>query len=297
MLSKEIQEVIAMLKKSKAAGKGVVMTPERALADRNRIDDVFRDMPVSECIEVKAIQTPILQGEFYTYDPKAPDKLKDHVILFIHGGGFMNGSVLSRRKLCNNLMEKTKMDAFSVEYGQWPEKKHPQGLEDCVAAYDWLLEQGYDHECIYVFGESAGAMLTLTMTLYLKEKGRELPGKAVVFSPVAGQEIDLPSHKERDASDPMISYEPVVPYYEDSNFLSPLVSPIYGDFTGFPPLYIHVGTEEVLYDDAHALYEKCKAVGVDVKLKVWDDLFHVFPLFECHETTLALEDIAAFYNA
>ena len=285
-----------MLRNEKKANKGKLITAETAVEDRNRIDGILGKLPVSEKIAIREIKTRELSGEFFSYDETDPEKLTDKVLLFIHGGGFMNGSVLSRRKLCHNLMEQAKIDAFSVEYGQWPEHEHPRALNDCTAAYRYLLAEGYESRNIYIFGESAGAMLTLTMTLYLKEQGEKLPGKAAVFSPVAGQEIDLDSHTALDDRDPMISYDPVVPYYRNADFKSPYVSPAYGDFTGFPVLAIHVGSEEVLLDDSKLIYDKCRDAGVDVTLRIWDGLFHVFPLFDSPESNKALKEIGEFFR-
>ncbi len=294
MLSKEVQEIMEMLRKNKESNKGKLITPEKVLKDREEIDSIFKDMPVSESIHVKKIRTHGVDGELYTNLNKQAE-MDGKILLFIHGGGFMTGSVLSRRVLCHQIIEAGGLDGFSVEYRQWPEEEHPKALADCVAAYQWLLESGYESRNIYIFGESAGAMLTLTMIHYLKDNDMELPGKALVFSPIAGQDLELPSHSGKEKADPMISYDSVIPYYYNADFKSSYVSPLYGDFTGFPPLSIHVGSEEVLFDDALAIKEKCMASGVDISLRIWDGLFHVFPLFNCPETQIAVKEIASFY--
>ena len=296
MLSKEITGAIEMLRKGKEENKGKIMTPEAALADRKQIDGILGSLPLREGISIEKIVTDDVTGEFYRLVGNDPEKRRGKVLLFLHGGGFINGSVLSRRKLCHDIMARAKSDAFSVEYGQWPESEHPRALNDCVAAYDWLLERGYRAGDIQFFGESAGAMLTLTTLLYLRDQGRDLPDRALVFSPVAGQDMKLPSHWEMEEKDPMISYEPVVPYYEHADFLSPYVSPGYGDFKGFPPLSIHAGSEEVLVDDSRLIYDLCREAGVEVSLKIWDGLFHVFPLFASPESDRAIEEIGRFFS-
>lgn len=292
MLSSEIKFFIDMLSKDKAANRGKKQTAESALETRRAIDQNIGGHTDPQ-IEIEMINNEMSSGEFYT-NQKVEQSEK--IILFIHGGGFSIGSVESRRKMFMEILKESGLNGYSVDYGQWPEAKHPQGLLDSVNAYKYLLDRGYKTENIYMFGESAGAMLVLTSNLYLKDKGFELPAKTCVFSPVAGQNIDLPSHSERDARDPMITIEHVVPYYEGSDFNSPYVSPAYGDFTGFPKLYIHVGTEEVLYDDAALIYEKCKEAKVDVKFKAWEGLFHVFPLFPSPETDIAIKDIADYFK-
>ena len=288
MVSEQAKAVMDDLRKGKERSKGEALTPESVLRDRAGIDKIFEKVPLNQNIGIEAVETADFKGEFFTLKGSAK------VLLFLHGGAFMNGSVFSRRKLCHDIMEASGMDALSVDYGQWPESKHPQALNDAVAAYKWLMGKGYDPQDILFFGESAGAMLTLTSILYLKDQGIPLPGKAVVFSPVAGQDMDLDSHSSRDDRDPMISYEPVVPYYEGSDFESPYVSPGNGDFSGFPQLCIHVGTEEALYDDSRLIYQMCQEDGVDVTFREWEGLFHVFPLFDIPETKVAVKEIAAF---
>lgn len=292
MLSREIQFFIDMLTKEKKENRGKVLNAEETLVVRKSIDDKIGGY-TDDNVKIDYVENDLTSGEFYNLKS---DKLTDKVILFIHGGGFSIGSVDSRRKLCIDIIKASNMDAFSVEYNQWPEAVHPQGLMDTVNAFKYLIHKGYKPENIYFFGESAGAMLVITSTLYLKENNYPLPGKLCVFSPVAGQNLDLPSHHERDVRDPMITIENVVPYYEGSDYNSPLVSPIYGDYKDFPPLYIHVGTEEVLYDDAVEIYKKCMSAGVNVKFKEWTDLFHVFILFPSPESDIAIEDIASFFR-
>lgn len=296
MLSKEVKKVIQNLREVKEESKGKEITAASVYKDRENINKIWGDMPLEDNIRVEKINEEMVKGEFYHFDDNDPEKQKKSVLLFIHGGGFSTGSVLSRRHLYTGILQHAKMDAFSVKYGQWPEAVHPTALNDCVKAYRWLIEKGYSNENIHFFGESAGAMLTLTTILYLKDQGEPLPESACVFSPVAGQDIDLESHSSREERDPMISYESIIPYYEEADFSSPYVSPGYGDFKGFPKLSIHLGSEEVLYDDAILIKDVCEKADVDVSLKVWDQLFHVFPLFPCPETDVALEEIGNFFR-
>ena len=293
MLSNEVNDIIHNLRKSKNESKGKPLTAEAAYQVRKNLDEMIGSLPVDEKITVEKIDEKV-QGEFYCFDEADPEKLPQHVILFIHGGGFALGSVASRRQLCTKIMLEAKMDAFSVEYGQWPEAVHPTGLLECVAGYQWLLQKGYRPENIHFFGESAGAMLTLTTILYLKDQGQPLPYNACVFSPVAGQALDLPSHEDREERDPMITFERIIPYYEGTDYKSPYVSPALGNYKNFPKLCIHVGSEEVLFDDAVLVFNICREAGVDVSIRIWEELFHVFPLFPCPESELAISEIACF---
>lgn len=294
MLSNEVKEIINMLRSSKEQGEGRELTPEGVLQDRKRLDEMMDGRPTPEGIEVEFISEQEVSGELLHYDPSDPEKREGHILLFLHGGGFMFGSPMSRRQLCAGILKNAKMDGLTVKYGQWPEAKHPEGMMDCIRAYLWLLAKGYSPDKIHLFGESAGAMLTLTMLLYLKDQGEPLPKNACVFSPIYGQDVEIASHITREERDPMISWTNIVPYYREAELHHPYVSPGFGDYKGFPRLQIHVGSEEVLFDDSVEIAKRCREAGVDVSLRVWDGLFHVFPLFPCPETDAAIEEIAAF---
>lgn len=294
MISREAKEIIEMLRISKEQNKGKKMTAESALEVRKMLDEMMGAKVVPQGITVEIVDEQGVKGEFLHYDETDSQKHEGHILLILHGGGFATGSVLSRRQLCAGILKHAKIDGFTVEYGQWPEAIHPVGLNDCLNGYRWLIKKGYSPEKIHVFGESAGAMLTLTMLLYLKDHGEQLPKNACVFSPVAGQGSVLESHVKREERDPMITAESVIPYFSQADFSDPYVSPRYGDFKGFPNLQIHVGSEEVLFDDSVLIEKLCKKAGVNVTLRVWEDMFHVFPLFPCPETEEAFGEIGQF---
>lgn len=299
MISQQIQAAIEQLWAGKRATLEMnqPLTPEIVQFARAAGDDMLAGRPVPAGIAVEKISTPETSGEFYTYDSSDKEKLSDHVLLFIHGGGFATGSVASRREMCTSILAKAKMDGYSVDYTQWPEAKHPKGLEDSLAAYRWLLAKGYEPSKIHFFGESAGATLVLTMGLYLKDHGEPLPADVTVFSPPVSQDLSdpaFPSHTERMDRDPMITGLDDMPYFDGADVRDPYASPVYGDWSGFPRLSIHVGTEEILYDESIVLNDVAKKAGVDVTLTVWDELFHVFTLFPSPETDKAIAEIAAF---
>ncbi len=299
MISKEAQGFVEMMRKLKSESSDREDTPEGVLATRKMLDGNWGAMPIPENVKLTKVDTDKVKGEMVTYDDNDDDKMRGHILMFIHGGGFMTGSVISRRSMCLGIVENAKMDAFSVAYSQWPEATHPAALNDCLAAYEWLLEKGYDADKIHFFGESAGAMLTLTSILYLKDQGKPLPGSACVFSPVGGFGESLKSHTEREERDPMITFKKKIPYYgdmSDEEMKSPYLSPRYGNYEGFPKLKIHVGTEEVLFDDAMLIEKLCKDAGVDVSVRIWEELFHVFILFPCPETEAAIKEIGEFFR-
>ena len=296
MISKQAQEVIAMLRTFKQDSEGKEDSAADVIATRKMLDEKGLAAPIPQAITVVPVDDGTVKGEFLYYHEEI-DKIDGHIILFIHGGGFMTGSVISRRPLCAGFVEQARMDAFSVSYGQWPEAVHPVALNDCLEAYHWLIKKGYKPENIHFFGESAGAMLTLTTILYLKDHGEPLPQSACVFSPVAGFGDPLKSHTERADRDPMIGHRSTIPYYgETEDLKDPYLSPRYGEYKRFPRLSIHVGSEEVLFDDAMLIETLCREAGVDVSMRIWEELFHVFVLFPCPETDIALKEIGKFFR-
>ncbi len=285
MLSEQAKQAIAIARTIKQQ-QSDHLKPEqvkflRADADKNT------GIPIPESMTLNEL-TGEVKGEYYRLN----DSQKDTVLLFLHGGAYTMGSVKSRRKLCFELLNRLNCDGFSVDYRQWPEARHPAAQEDVVAAYNFLREK-YEH--VLIFGESAGATLGLTLTLQLKQENGKLPDKIALFSPVITQINTVASEYLMQERDPMLlgAGEPV-PYFDHPYAKDPLISPIYGDFTGFPPMMINCGSEEVKYDDSKILNYLCQKAGVDVTWDVWQDLFHVFVLFDMPETTRALDKIAKF---
>jgi len=287
MLSEQAKQAIEI---SKGIKKQISeeLKPETAVFLRKDADE-HNGIPIPDNIKMEEFHDEV-KGEHYQLE----NSKYDTVLLFIHGGAYATGSVKSRRNLCFGLLKKMNCDGFSVDYRQWPEARHPAAQEDVIAAYKFL-KQKYNH--VFVFGESAGATLALTLTLQLKQEKQPLPDKIAVFSPVITQINVMASEFVMQERDPMLlgAGDPV-PYFDDPYAKDPLVSPIYGDYTDFPPLMINCGSEEVKYDDSKVLNYLCQKAGVDVTWDVWQDLFHVFVLFDMPETDQALNKIAKFLN-
>ncbi|WP_103662241.1 alpha/beta hydrolase [Lactobacillus sp. HT06-2] len=288
MLSKEAQEAIAFSRKYIKPDQDKTLTPEIALAARKGGDEGNKwDLP--DEIELKTIDQNGVKGEFYGRKDQTPTKT---VLLFLHGGAYATGTLYSRRKLAVKLGKAADMDVFACDYTQYPEGRHPDAQNDILRAYKYLRDK-YDH--VVVFGESAGATLALTLTLQLKDEQQILPDRIAVFSPVINQLNTAASEYLRNERDPMLvgATDPV-PYFDEPAKKDPLISPIYGDYRGFPPLLINCGSEEVKYDSSAILNSLCEKAGVDVQWHVWQDLFHVFVLFDMPETDLAIKQIGEF---
>ncbi|WP_239257026.1 alpha/beta hydrolase [Listeria ilorinensis] len=288
MLSKEAQEAIAFSRKFIKPSQKFSLTPDIVPHARKEADE-GNAVETPADIQLETISENAVKGELYRLQ-----EASESVLLFMHGGAYATGSVKSRRGICFKLLKRLGYDIFSVDYEQWPEARHPKAHEDVKVAYEWLEKR---YQKIYVFGESAGATLALTLVLDRKANDLPLPEKVSVFSPVISQLSILPSEFTHSERDPMLigAGEPV-PYFDEPEKRDPMISPIYGNFSGFPKLQINCGSEEVKLDHAKVLYTLCQQAGADVTLDIWNDLFHVFILFDMPETERALDKIADFFK-
>jgi acetyl esterase/lipase len=296
MFSNEMEKYIKINKQIKESTRGMELTPELILQSREKSNEMLGAIPTPNDIKYYEHEINGISGEFYQFTSERKEILNNKIVLFIHGGGFATGSVSSRRYLCTKALHYANMDGFSIEYSQYPESQHPTAMKECIEVYKGLIETGYKPENIYLLGESAGAVLALTMTHYLKDNNEPLPGKISVYSPVVNINYEYESRKTRDNRDPIIhgNINDQIDYFANSDSLNPYVSPIFGDFKGFPQLNINVGTEEVLWDDTMELEKKCKDADVDVSVKIWNGLFHVFPMYPTPESETALKYTGEF---
>lgn len=222
-------------------------------------------------------------------------------ILFFHGGSFVAGSPETHLGLTGELVARTGFTAISVDYRLAPEHPFPAGIEDTTAAYQALLEAGHVPESIAFSGDSAGGGLTITTLLRARERGLPTPAAVAAFSPGLDSEGTGESNTTKAGIDPILTLESVQPsrqmYRGDADPTDPLLSPAeYADLTGFPPLLIQVGTNEILLDDSTRLAKRARDVGVDVILDVTADVPHVFQTYTAvlDEADEALERAALF---
>lgn len=217
----------------------------------------------------------------WIYDPDASSR---RVLLYFHGGGYVAGSLESHRDLLTRLAKATGRRILAPDYRLAPEHPFPAAVEDAVAVYRWLLEEGGSAPSeVAVAGDSAGGGLTLAMLINLRDAGDPLPAAGVCLSPWTDLAVTGASVRERAEADPFVTPEGLRHlsglYRQGEDARHPLVSPLYGDLSGLPPLLIQVGDRECLLDDSVRLAEKAEADGVDVTLEVWEGMIHVFQSF------------------
>jgi len=223
----------------------------------------------------------------------------DNVMIYLHGGGYVMGSPVTHRGLVGRLAKSCGIRALSVDYRLAPEHPFPAALEDSLAVYQWVMDQGISPHNIIIAGDSAGAGLTLATLISLRDNHEQLPAMALCISPWTDLALTGESIKDCAKIDPYISYDLLklgAHYMGSHNPELPLISPLHADLRGLPPLLIHVGTDEVLLSDSTRLADTAKADGVDVTLKIWDKMWHDFHLWAPYlpEANTAIEEIAEF---
>lgn len=203
--------------------------------------------------------------------------------LYLHGGGYYLGSCDSHRGLASHLAKESLSRVLLPEYRLAPENPFPAGLMDARATYRFLLAQGYSPNQIIIGGESSGGGLTLALLQTLRDEGMPMPAGAVLLSPWTDLLGTGESVIKRARRDPWLrppGIEIVADRYRGGTPTShPLVSPLYADLRGFPPLLLHVGDDEILLDDATRVAAKAQEAGTEATLKVWPKLWHAFHAF------------------
>jgi acetyl esterase/lipase len=222
-------------------------------------------------------------------------------LLYLHGGAYALGSINTHRELVARLARATKMRGLAIDYRLAPEHPFPAAVKDATAAYLWLVAQGVDPSQIIIAGDSAGGGLALASLVALRDAGKPLPAGAVCISPWTDLALTGASIRSKAQVDPIMkpdSSERYARYYAgEHEVTSPLISPLYADLKGLPPLLIQVGTDEILLHDATRCAKKAREDGVDATLEVWDGMFHVFQMISLlPETKEAVEHIGDFVS-
>ena len=203
------------------------------------------------------------------------------MLLYLHGGGYFACSAETHRPI-TAFFAMHGFRVFAPNYRLAPENRFPAAVDDAVAAYRGLLAEVPSPRRLVVAGDSAGGGLSLSLMLVLRAAGAALPAAAALFSPWTDLAATGESVRTNTRRCAMFHGPAVAPtarlYVGDADPCNPLVSPLYADLTGLPPLLIHVGANETLRDDSTRLAEKARSAGVSVELKLWDVVPHVWQL-------------------
>ena len=202
--------------------------------------------------------------------------------MHLHGGGFCFGSAKSSIEYAERLAIAANARCFVLEYRLAPEHPFPASLEDTIYA---LRELGirYGFANLFLSGESAGVALAIAATMKIRGLGSDIPAGIIALSPFIDCTLSSKSIDQRDGDDPIVERDTltfmVSNYFQDNDPSDPFISPIFGDFTGLPPILIQAGNKEVLIDEALRLAERAKASNIDTTLELFDERLHIFSMF------------------
>jgi acetyl esterase/lipase len=265
---------------------------------RENIENFLAHFPPDPDLVIEPLMIEHIPAEWVL----APGATKEKVILFVHGGGFNAGSMKSHRDFVGRLSVATQKAVLSFDYRLAPEYPFPAALDDTTTVYSWLLKQRYSPSDIFALGVSCGGGLVVSLCLLLKEKNLPLPAALICLSPwvdltLSGESIYKNAGKDTVTRDRL--EKAVDMYVDEHSAKDPLISPIFGDLSNLPPIFVLVGSIETLLDDALKLAEKAREAGVETTLDIQENMIHSWPLYASKfpegEETIAL--IASFLNS
>ena len=290
MASPQLQQVIDAIKA--LAGKAAGASIEELRATNEQMA-----RPAEPDIESEPVVANGVSAEWISAPGVAA---ADRAVLYLHGGGYIMGSLNTHRDLMGRISRAAQARVLGLDYRLAPEHPFPAAVDDTVAGYQFLLEQGMPPERLAIAGDSAGGALTLAALIAGRDAGLPMPGAAVCLSPFLDLEGTGESIKTRADVDPIATPEVIdvwaKAYLAGADPRTPLANPLYADLAGLPPLLIQVGDHEVLLDDSTRLAERAQAAGVQVKLEVWPEMIHRWQSYAAvlPEGQQAVEDIGTF---
>lgn len=238
-------------------------------------------------------------GDVRAWRVAAPDAPRGNVVLHFHGGGYLIGSAKGSLEYAGRLAAAVDGTCYTVDYRLAPEHPYPAAIDDAVMAYRALLARGIPASSILVSGESAGGGLAVALVLALRTAGDPLPAAILAVAPFADLTLSGPSIKAFNGGDPAANRDLLTfmgaSYFQGHEPTDPLVSPLFGDLAGLPPLFVTATEGEVLLSDATRLAERAEKAGVDVTLRLVEDSVHVYTIFPfLPETKSTMEEVAAW---
>ncbi|MFH2090860.1 MAG: alpha/beta hydrolase [Pseudomonadota bacterium] len=245
---------------------------------RQLLEQSARIFTINPAIKKDPIHICGMDAEWIT----PPEHDEKRIILYVHGGGFIAGSINSHRDLASRIATAAKARLLMFNYRLAPEHPFPAGLDDTRQIYQWITERFDNSHHICLAGDSAGAGLALSLVSDLMTRALPLPKCVVLLSPWTDLECKNLSHHTNLRKDFMLNQKALkatARLYTDKDLANPLISPINNNFKGFPPVLIQVGENEVLLDDSTLLAKKIEQDNGIVKLEVWDEMFHVWHYF------------------
>ncbi len=288
MASPQLQMAIDAMK-ALATNPAPTLAEMRAAFEQNA-------MPGQPDVKSERVSANGVDAEWVT----APGAAADRVVLYLHGGGYVLGSVHTHRDLIGRISRAAQARVLALNYRLGPEHPFPAAVDDALAGYRYLLDHNVKPSRIAVAGDSAGGGLTVAALLAIRDAGLAAPAAGVCLSPWVDLEEKGESMTTRAKADPVVQREGLIgmaqAYLGGKDARTPLASPLHGDLKGLPPMLIQVGDAETLLDDSTRIADKARTAGVQVKLEVWPEMIHVWQLFASFlpEGQQAVEGIGKF---
>lgn len=250
------------------------------IGERRRSFDAFVSVfPTAGDIAVEKVTANGVPAEWTS----APGADASRAVLYVHGGGYVIGSLDSHRHVASEIARDIGGRTLALHYRLAPENPFPAPVEDAVSGYRYLLAQGLKPSRIAIAGDSAGGGLVVAALIAIRDAGLPQPSCGWCISPWVDMEALGPSMTRLASTDPMVQKEPLLDmarlYLGGADPRSPLAAPIYADLRGIAPLLVQVGAAETLLDDATRLASAAGAADVAVTLEVWPEMVHVWHLF------------------
>ena len=276
---------LSMIEKQMRKGKDYIFDfsdPKAVKNFRETMHKMFSIMSMTRSVKNEQLQIGSIPMEKYTL--KKPKALEPMIMLHLHGGGYFSGSAAMYRAFVSNLCNKLHVHAYSISYRLVPEYPYPAAVDDAFSAYKWLLEEELlPAERIFIVGDSVGGGLALALLFRIRKQNLPLPKCAFCISPWTDLTLSNNSYitnREKDSFFNFTNLENAAKLYIGKDSAkNPEISPIFGDFRGFPPIFLQVASTEMLLDDSLVIAERMKEHGVSVTVDVWEGLFHDFPIF------------------
>ena len=254
-------------------------------------------MPVPDGVSFAPVDAGGVSAEWVT----PPEVEGNRTILYLHGGGYVVGSLNTHRHVVSRLAQGAKARLLNVDYRLAPESPFPAALDDAMAAWQWHLANGGEAAHTAISGDSAGGGLTIALCMKLRDEGMALPACAAPISPWTDLTFSGDSMIERAERDPMLAGADalsgmVMAYAQSTDATDPYVSPVFGTFDDLPPMMIQVGTEEVLYDDSTRVVKAIENANGSVEFRPWQDMMHVWHLLAgvAPEAEEGIAELAAY---
>ena len=292
MPTKRSQETLGLLRSHKKAATAI---GNQVMSKLDAPVDVVARMRMNgtSALPIRNLGLPAMT----VYPPK--NQAEDSVILHMHGGAYVSGGILQCRTLISPICAAAGVRTVTFSYRLAPQHPYPAQLDDAYKVYCFLRSIGYAANKIAFIGESAGGNLAVALALKLRQEGKEMPACIALLSPWVDLAQTGESYRTLDAVDATLNAgelleDAILFAGSEERLRDPDISPIYADFTGFPPTLIHCGTHEILLSDSETLEAAMLRDGVDARLVRWAGMCHVFQCFGFEESKASNSQLGAF---